>query len=45
MPIEHPTDSTVINGVARAVLNNPRQVAITGMGDRQMHDVLLDVTR
>jgi hypothetical protein len=46
MPIEHPTDATVIDGIAIAVPDNPREFAIgEGMGDRQLHDVLLDVTR
>ena len=46
MPIEHPTDAAVIDGIVIAVPDNPRQFAISeGMGDRQLHEVLLDVTR
>jgi hypothetical protein len=44
MPLEHPTDATVIDGIVIAVPDNPRQFTIgKGLGDRQLHDVLLDV--
>lgn len=46
MPLEPPADAPVIDGLAIALPDNPRQFAIReGMGDRQRHEVLLDVTR
>lgn len=46
MPLKHPSDPTVVAGVAIALPDDPRQFAIgEGMCDRQLHEVLLDVTR
>jgi hypothetical protein len=45
MPIEHPTNPTVVHRDVIAVPDNPGQLAIgEGVSDRQLHEVLLDVT-
>jgi hypothetical protein len=45
MPIEPPTDAPVIDRIAITVPDHPRQLTGgEGMGDRQRHEVLLDVT-
>src|SRR5919108_5960246 len=46
MPLEHPTNPPVVHREVIRHLDNPGQLAISkGMGDRQLHEVLLDVTR
>ena len=46
MPLEHPTNPPVVHREVIRRLGNPGQLAIgKGMGDRQLHEVLLDVTR
>ena len=46
MPLEHPTNPPVLPREVIRRLGNPGQLAIgKGMGDRQLHEVLLDVTR
>ena len=45
VPLEHPTDAPVIDGLVIAGPDHLRQFTISaGMGDRQLHNVLLDVT-
>ncbi len=46
MPLEHPTDPSVIHRDVIRLPDNPGELAIgKGMGDRQLHDMLRDVTR
>jgi hypothetical protein len=46
MPSEHPANPTVVNRDVIAVPGNPGQLAFgEGVGDRRLHNVLLDVTR
>src|SRR5919109_3298756 len=46
MPLEHPTDPPVVHREVIRILANPGQLAIgKRMGDRQLHEVRLDVTR
>src|ERR687885_76915 len=46
MPREHPTNPSVVHREVIRHSDNPGQLAVgKGMGDRQLHEVLLDVTR
>ncbi len=46
MPLEHPTNPSVVHRDGTHPLDNPGQLAIgKGLGDCQLHEVLLDVTR
>src|SRR5918992_962361 len=46
MPLEHPTNPSVVHREVIRHLDHPGQLAIgKGMRDCQLHEVLLDVTR